>query len=88
MPIALLLQYKKVVVIFYTFNTVFQSFPAISTNNPLVSLIPTLFIILMGMGKELYLEYKRYKEDKIINQTECKVLTSLTEQSQLEFADS
>ena len=67
LPICLLLQYKKVVVCFYSFNTIMQFIPAISTNNPLVSLIPTIFLILMGMGKELYLECKRLKDDKAIN---------------------
>ena len=66
-PIALFLQFKKVVVCFYTFNTVMQSIPAISTNSPLASLVPVIFVILVGMGKEGYLEYKRMKEDKRIN---------------------
>ena len=70
-PIALFLQYKKVVVCFYTFNTVMQSFPAVSTNSPLASLIPVLFIILLGMLKEAYLEYKRWSDDKRINQMPC-----------------
>ena len=66
-PIVLLLQYKNVIVCFYTFNTIMQSIPAISTNSPMASMIPTIFIILVGMGKELYLEIKRWKEDKRIN---------------------
>ena len=73
-PIAVFLQYKKVVVCFYSFNTIMQSFPSVSTNSPLVSLIPTVFIILVGMLKELYLEYKRWKSDKLINHTPCKIL--------------
>ena len=71
MPIALFLQYKKVVVCFFTVNTVIQFFPAVSTNSPLSSLIPVLFIILLGMLKEAYLEYKRYKDDKATNQAIC-----------------
>ena len=45
----------------------------------MVSLIPTLFIILMGMAKELYLEVKRLKDDKKINSTPCRVLTGVSE---------
>ena len=58
----------------YTFNTVMQSIKSISTNSPLVSLIPVIFVILVGMSKELYLECKRYKDDKRINQTPCRIL--------------
>lgn len=77
LPIALFLQYKKVVVCFYTFNTVMQSIPAISTNSPMASLVPVVFIILLGMSKEAYLEYKRYRDDKTINEKACKILTGI-----------
>ena len=90
-PIALFLQYKKVVVCFYTFNTVMQSFPSISTNSPLASLIPVVFIILLGMLKELYLECKRMKDDKRINTSPCLRSGSVSEaginfeESQVQF---
>mmetsp|Transcript_36143 Transcript_36143/g.44077 ORF Transcript_36143/g.44077 Transcript_36143/m.44077 type:complete len:299 (+) Transcript_36143:54-950(+) len=74
-PIVLLLQFKNVVVCFYTFNTIMQFIPAISTNSPLASMIPTIFIILVGMGKELYLEIKRWREDKRINSLPCTTVT-------------
>ena len=77
MPIVLFLQYKKVVVCFYTFNTVMQSIPAVSTNSPLASLVPVIFIILLGMMKEAYLEYKRWKDDKRINHAICNVLSDV-----------
>ena len=78
LPIALFLQYKKVVVCFYTFNTIMQSFPAVSTNNPLASGIPVAFVILVGMAKEAYLEYKRWKEDKFINEKPCRILDKVS----------
>ena len=74
LPIALFLQYKKVVVGFYTFNVIMQSIPAVSTNSPLASLIPVLFIIFVGILKEAYLEYKRWKSDKEINEAPCSIL--------------
>eukprot|EP00354_Favella_ehrenbergii_P007119 CAMPEP_0170458402 /NCGR_PEP_ID=MMETSP0123-20130129/5379_1 /TAXON_ID=182087 /ORGANISM="Favella ehrenbergii, Strain Fehren 1" /LENGTH=219 /DNA_ID=CAMNT_0010722529 /DNA_START=263 /DNA_END=922 /DNA_ORIENTATION=+ len=52
-----------------------QFIPAISTNSPLASMIPTIFIILVGMGKELYLEIKRWREDKRINSLPCTTVT-------------
>ena len=79
-PIALFLQFKKVVVCFYTFNTIMQSIPAVSTNSPLASLIPVIFVILIGMSKEAYLEYKRWKEDKRINQKPCQILKVIKEE--------
>jgi len=66
-PIALFLQYKKVVVCVFTFNVFLQSVPALSTNSPLATGIPLLFVILLGMLKELYLEVKRWSDDKRIN---------------------
>ena len=87
-PIALFLQFKKVVVCFYTFNTVMQSIPAVSTNSPLASLIPTVFIILLGMLKELYLEYKRWKDDKRINEMPCTSAVSVSEAGGILFEES
>ena len=73
-PIALFLQYKKVVVSVFTFNVCLQSVPAISTNNPLATGVPLLFIILLGMLKELYLEVKRWNDDKRINSQSVQLL--------------
>lgn len=56
-----------------------QSFPAVSTNSPLASLIPVVFIILLGMLKELYLECKRLRDDKKINTSPCRIAKSVSE---------
>ena len=45
----------------------------------MASLIPTLFIIFLGMGKELYLEIKRWKGDKLINEAPILVVTNVDE---------
>ena len=66
-PISLLIQYKNVVVGFYTINGFLQMIPSITTNSPMASLVPVIFIVLVGMMKELYLELKRYREDKKVN---------------------
>ena len=60
-----------------------QSIPAISTNSPLATLIPTLFIIFLGMVKELYLEIKRWKEDKRINEAPAFILGNVTAAGEL-----
>ena len=63
------------VVSVFTFDVFLQSVPAISTNSPLATGIPLLFIILLGMLKELYLELKRFNEDKRINSQSVQVLS-------------
>ena len=52
--------------------------PAISTVSPLIDFIPVAFIVAVGMSKEAYLDYKRWKEDKKLNQKPCKVLKNVT----------
>ena len=60
-------------------------FPAISTNSPMASLLPVIFIICVGMGKELYLEIKRWKEDKKLNTMPVAILKSASAQSGLHY---
>ena len=52
-------------------------FKAVRTNSPLTSAIPTLFIVIVGMIKEAYLEYKRHRDDKAINRAICSKLTKV-----------
>ena len=42
-----------------------------STNNPLASIIPLLFVICLGIIKEAIVEVKRWQEDKKVNKTRC-----------------
>ena len=44
-----------------------------------------VFVILVGMGKELYLEFKRYKEDKRLNEMQIEILKSSTEKDGLVY---
>jgi len=62
-----MLQFTQVINIFYLINAVLQFFPAISTNNPLVTIIPLLFVILMGMLREFLADWKRRNADKKSN---------------------
>ena len=41
------------------------------------NLVPVAFMILIGMSKEAYLEYQRWKDDKRLNQKPCKILTDV-----------
>ena len=84
LPIVLLLQFKNVVVCFWSFNVIMQSIPAINTNSPLATGVPTIFIILLGMSKELYLEIQRWKEDKRINEAPCHILSDVKADGSLE----
>ena len=62
----------------YTANVILQMFHKVSTNNPLATGIPVLFVILIGMGKELYLEFRRWRDDKRVNCQPCLVLQSMS----------
>ena len=67
MPIALFLQFTKVVNCFYLANMILQSFPSISTNEPELVAIILSILILIGMIKELMADFKRYRTDKASN---------------------
>ncbi len=66
-PIALVLQFTKVVNIFYCVTAIMQCIPSIQTNSPAATLVPLGFVISLGILKELIAEVKRYKEDKAVN---------------------
>jgi hypothetical protein len=68
-PVALFLQLTKVVPLFYLMNGIIQALPATGLNNPLATLIPLSFVILLGIIKEFVVEIKRWKEDKKFNST-------------------
>lgn len=62
-----MLQFAKVVNCFYIFTGILQCFKKIQTNRPIVIFIPTAFVILIGILKELLAELKRHREDKKTN---------------------
>ena len=64
-----------------------QSIPAVSTNSPIASLIPVIFVILVGMAKELYLECKRWKEDKRINSAPVNLLSEVNDKDELVYRE-
>lgn len=66
-PIALAIQFTKVVNIFYCVTAIMQCIPEIQTNSPLATVVPLCFVISLGILKELIAEVKRYKEDKAVN---------------------
>jgi len=68
-PWTLLLQFTKFANCFYLVSAILQSIPSISTNDPLATVIPLCYIVLLGMLKEGLADYKRYKNDKKDNST-------------------
>ena len=68
-PIAIALQFLKVVNIFYVITGCLQLVRTIQTNSPLAVFIPLSIIIALGVAKELVGEIKRYKDDKKVNAT-------------------
>jgi hypothetical protein len=67
LPIALFQQLKNAVNIFFIVNGILQCIPSISTNNPLVSIIPVSWVIIIGMLFEGLADYKRWKQDNRVN---------------------
>ena len=67
LPKSFALQFTRLANVFYLVNAVLQSIPSISTNDPLATIIPLCYVVLMGMYKEFYADYKRYKNDKVVN---------------------
>jgi len=53
--------------VFYLINVILQYQPSISTNSPLASLVPLVFVIFIGMLKELIADVKRWREDMKTN---------------------
>ena len=64
LPISLLIQFTKLANCFYLVSAVLQSIPSISTNDPLATVIPLMYVVILGMVKEFIADYKRYQNDK------------------------
>lgn len=75
LPITFMLQFTKVINVFYLGNAILQSFPSVSTNDPLYTIIPLAILIFLGMLKEGLADYKRYKIDKATNAAPVRRLT-------------
>ena len=71
MPISLFLQFTKVSNVFYAFGAGLQCIPSISTNSPWATIIPLGYVILLGMLKEFYGDYMRWRADQTENARPC-----------------
>jgi phospholipid-translocating ATPase len=67
LPITIALQFAKVINVFYLGNAILQSFPSVSTNDPLYTIVPLTILVLLGILKEGLADYKRHKIDKQTN---------------------
>ena len=63
-PIAFGLQFKKLVNIFYILTGILNMFRTIQVNSPIVVLVPTFLIMLIGVAKEFVSELQRWRDDK------------------------
>ena len=73
-PIAFGLQFKKLVNIFYIITGILNMFRTIQVNSPIVVLVPTFLIMMIGVTKEFVSELKRYQQDKKMNATPVQTL--------------
>jgi magnesium-transporting ATPase (P-type) len=67
LPVALLLQYTKVVNCIFLLNVILNAIPSVSQSNPLNSLSPMLVVVLFGMGIEAVADVKRHLSDRKTN---------------------
>ena len=67
LPVSCFIQFFRVTNIFYVINAILQSTPSISTNNPLASIVPLVFVVLLGMLREGLADLRRWREDKRTN---------------------
>lgn len=72
MPVTILIQFTKVVNLFFLINSFLQATPSISNNSPLATAIPLAFVVILGVIKELIAEIKRWQEDREFNGTVTK----------------
>lgn len=87
LPITILLQFTQVINVFYLGNAILQSFPSVSTNDPLFTIIPLIFLIFLGVLKEGLADYKRYKIDKTTNEKPVHRLTGRINLSKLNMTE-
>ena len=58
-------------------NVILQSIPSISVNKPIASAIPCAVVIILGMVKEVILEWNRHTQDKKANAQTIEKLQSV-----------
>ena len=75
MPLALFMQFTKVVNCFYFVQMVMQLFPQIRTNKPEFVATVLFILILIGVVKEGVADHKRYKTDKTSNALPTEIVT-------------
>jgi hypothetical protein len=63
LPLSILAQLKKFANLFYIVNAILQSIPSVATNNPLVTYVLLLYVVVLGIIKEAFSEYGRTKQD-------------------------
>ena len=66
-PVTFALQFKKFVNIFYLVTGFLNIFDIFRVNEPIIIIGTTVLIMLIGVWKEFVGEYKRWKDDKLVN---------------------
>ena len=66
-PYTFLLQFSKLANVYVLGNVILQCIPSISTNSAFAAGVPLLFMVMIGMIKEILADLKRHQNDKIQN---------------------
>jgi P-type E1-E2 ATPase len=62
-----LYQFTRVTNCFYVVNAILQFIPSINTNDPMATVIPLAFVVVVGILKELVVEIRRWQQDREVN---------------------
>lgn len=62
-----LYQFTRVTNCFYVVNAILQFIPSINTNDPMATVIPLAFVVVVGILKELVVEVRRWQQDRKVN---------------------
>uniref|UniRef100_A0A915JDU2 P-type ATPase N-terminal domain-containing protein n=1 Tax=Romanomermis culicivorax TaxID=13658 RepID=A0A915JDU2_ROMCU len=75
LPKNLFEQFHRFANIYFVFIVILNWFPQIETFGKELSMMPVLFVLTVTAVKDIYEDYRRYRSDKSINHSLCKVFS-------------
>ena len=76
LPLSLFQQLKSIINLFFIVNGILQYIPSISTNSPLISLIPVSWVIILGIIFEGVSDVRRWLSDNEVNAQKITIVTT------------
>jgi len=69
-------QFRRYSNIFFLFIGLMQQIPNVSPTGKFTTIVPLIFIMIVSALKEIFEDWKRHAADKLVNNTEVKVLNT------------